>query len=163
MHLLNQPIRHGWGENILPFAVADELNKAALTRSPLETAPSINHVPAQTMTLPPEQQQIAYLPPEVPPPDTGRRASFVALQEWEGVVTEVRDNAFTARLVDLTHSSPDEESEFSTTEISDDDVDLVVLGAIFRWSVGILRTPEGLRERLLKLYFEGYHSGLSVT
>jgi hypothetical protein len=150
---LNQPVAHGWGESILPFEVADELHKAAVTRSPLETAPNLNAAATETMTIRPDEDRVQYLPPVVPPADTSNRPSFVALQEWEGVVTEIRDQGFTARLVDLTSSNPDEESEFSTTEISDDDVDLVVLGAIFRWSVGVLKMPGGAKRATSQVVF----------
>jgi hypothetical protein len=149
---LNEPNRHGWGgETILALAVAEELNKTAEMRSPLETGPSVDRAAAATMT--PGREPVSYLPPIPPPADRNQRPSFVALQEWEGVVTEINDGNFSARLVDLTHSNPDEESEFSKTEISDDDVDLVVPGALFRWSVGVLRMPGGAKRPTSQVVF----------
>lgn len=149
----NQPTRHGWGESILPFEVADELHKAALTRSSLETAPSIGPPATETMTLSPRQRQVPHLPPEVPPAGTTKRPSFVGLQEWEGVVTQIHDQVFTARLIDLTHRNPDEEGEFSTTEISEDDLDLIAPGAIFRWSIGVLKMPGGGKRPISQIVF----------
>jgi hypothetical protein len=67
----------------------------------------------------------------------------ITRQEWEGIVTIVRKDGFTARLIDLTHSNPDEEADFSSSEICPDDLDLIVPGAIFRWSVGALKMPGG--------------------
>jgi hypothetical protein len=150
---LMQPIGHEWSENILPFAVADELHKAALMRPPLETAPSVDRPFAETMNLLPHQQQVAFLPPAAPAVDVSKRPSFVGLQEWEGVVTEIRDRAFTARLMDLTYPKPDEEGEFCTDEISEDDLNLVVPGAIFRWSVGVLKMPGGAKRPTSQIVF----------
>jgi hypothetical protein len=150
---LYQPNQHGWSENILSFKVADELHRAALTRPFLETAPSIVRPAAATMSLIPRQREISFLPPEAPPVDVGRRAFFVGLQEWEGVVTLVREDGFTARLIDLTHTNPDEEADFSTSEMSPDDFDLVVPGAIFRWSVGVLKMPGGAKRPTSQVVF----------
>lgn len=71
----------------------------------------------------------------------------VALQRWEGYVDEVLDETFSARLVDLSGDIPDEQAEFSKTEIANDDLDLLAPGAVFYWSLGYLDTPQGQRLR----------------
>jgi hypothetical protein len=73
---------------------------------------------------------------------------FRPLQKWEGVVLEVKDNNFTARLVDQSSpSTADEEVELSLEEISPDDLALVAPGAIFYWSIGYETTSSGQRKR----------------
>lgn len=59
-------------------------------------------------------------------------------QEYEGTVTAVDESSgtFTARLIDVSHESADEEAEFSLREITDDR-HLVVPGAIFSWVIGL--------------------------
>ena len=39
-----------------------------------------------------------------------RQNIFISLQKWEGIVTEVMDDAFLARLIDLTQKGADEEA-----------------------------------------------------
>lgn len=60
-------------------------------------------------------------------------------QEFEGLVISVdtENRQFWARLVDETDATvPDEESLFSFDEISQDDHDLIVPGALFSWYMG---------------------------
>lgn len=59
-----------------------------------------------------------------------------AYQKWEGMVLEVLDTSFVARLVDLTQTGPDEEAEFLLDAISAEDRPLVRPGAIFYWNIG---------------------------
>ena len=46
---------------------------------------------------------------------------FVPLQKWEGIVLQVLEDSFFARLGDLTSSGVDEEAEFLMEEVSDAD------------------------------------------
>ena len=61
---------------------------------------------------------------------------FISLQKWEGIVMDVMDDAFLARLIDLTQKGTDEEAEFSFDEISEEDKPLIRSGAIFYWNIG---------------------------
>ena len=74
-------------------------------------------------------------PPRQDPPLIAR---FDLEQEFEGSVIAIDPDAemFTARLVDVSGSGPDEEAEFSLREITDDRY-LVVPGAIFSWIIGL--------------------------
>ncbi len=94
------------------------------------------------------------------PPRTGyeRRpptANLVALQEWEGYVTEISKEDFTARLIDLTADSPYEEEEASIplAEISEDDAESMRLGSVFRWAIGYERSPSGTKRRVSQIVF----------
>lgn len=61
---------------------------------------------------------------------------FVSLQKWEGVVTDVEDESFTARLTDLMQGGSDEIIEFSFDDVPSDDRSLIQEGAIFYWNIG---------------------------
>jgi hypothetical protein len=62
--------------------------------------------------------------------------TFSSLKSWEGFVIKKYNEYFTARMTDLTEKSPDEEVEIMLTDVSGDDLPLVVPGAIFYWHVG---------------------------
>jgi hypothetical protein len=146
----HRPTRRGWDvDHILPLEVANQLHQAEMRRPPLETMASPENLIAITKNANQRRPRGDFLPP-VPSPASSaeKRPSFIALQEWEGVVTSVREEAFTARIVDLTHPTgcPDEEAEFPMSELSDDDFGLVTPGAFFRWSVGITKTPGGSKK-----------------
>lgn len=72
---------------------------------------------------------------------------FISLQKWEGIVMEVKDDAFLARLIDLTNKGVDEEAEFPIDEISEEDKLLVRPGAIFYWNIGYHTSSSGQRTR----------------
>jgi hypothetical protein len=70
------------------------------------------------------------------------------LAQWEGVVTSVDDDEFTAELKDLTDStSPAETATFSTSEISPGDLPLLEVGAIFYWTIGYRTSAGGQKSR----------------
>ena len=80
------------------------------------------------------------IPPLLPP----SRPTFVALQEWEGVVLSINAEEFVAPVVDLTdRSKPDDEITFATGDVSEDDRSLMGEGALFRWTIGLQRLPGG--------------------
>lgn len=72
---------------------------------------------------------------------------FISLQKWEGVVTEIGNEFFFARLYDLTNKGNDEEAEFALEEISEDERDLFVPGAVFYWNIGYHDSYTGQRIR----------------
>jgi hypothetical protein len=121
--------------------VVSELERRHPVQEPLRTTTLNKDGGVFGGTPGPGSLSLDFMPPVLPVPVTVERPQFVTLQEWEGVVTLVRDDAFTARLTDVKRRSPDEEGEFSVGELRDDDVSLVRPGAIFRWSVGIITMP----------------------
>ena len=81
------------------------------------------------------------------------RDTFISLQEWEGIVEEVREDSFDARLVDLTQESPDEILEdFPLDDISEEDRNLVAPGAVFYWCIGY-HVRKGQRSRTSEIRF----------
>ena len=106
----------------------------------------------ETMTaersLPDEEGSIVYpgevvpfaLPEFVSKPEAPR-FTFVALQEWEGHVVDIREDTFSARLVDVTAGGDldTEEADFLVSDVEEMDHDLLKLGAIFRWTIGYIR------------------------
>lgn len=81
--------------------------------------------------------------------------TFAALQEWEGLVTGIGEGVIFADLIDLTSKQEivGETAEIPLEEISDDDRDRAVAGAIFRWAVGYVRKPSGQKMRGSLIYF----------
>ena len=72
---------------------------------------------------------------------------FTSLKKWRGVVLKTYKDCFLCRLVDQDGNSPDEEAEILLTEISDEDLQLIDIGAVFYWSIGYQINPSGTRTR----------------
>lgn len=72
---------------------------------------------------------------------------FNVLQKWEGVVTGINFENFSATLYDRSEKNIDEEASFSIDDVSDQDLDLLKEGAIFYWSIGYLEKSSGQRMR----------------
>ncbi len=82
-----------------------------------------------------------------------RQTRFESLQKWRGVVLEVSDEYFLARLVDIESPFPDEEAEILKKEISDEDLQLIAPGAVFYWNIGYQVDPSGQRKRASVIRF----------
>ena len=78
-----------------------------------------------------------------------------ALQEWEGYVVAMDDEAFVARLVDLTAGATyaGEEAVIPFTEINPEDAARMRIGSIFRWVIGYAHSPNGTRNRVSHIVF----------
>jgi len=98
---------------------------------------------------------ISFEPPAVLvfPEQPIRWAHFRSLQKWEGVVLDIQDDVFLARLVDLGGLGPDEEAEIYREEVSRDDLDLLEPGAVFYWNIGYRTSPAGQRTRASEIRF----------
>ena len=83
------------------------------------------------------------------------RETFHALQEWEGVVTGIGDREFQARLIDVTSdvAVDEEEATFPIAEISEQDVDKLRDGSVFRWVIGYERSAMGQKKRISQIVF----------
>ena len=94
-----------------------------------------------------------------------RRVSTVAgpalhpTQEWEGQVTEIRDDEFEARLLDLTAGDvvDREVATIPFEEVGAEDRTLMRVGSIFRWVVGFERSVGGTRRRVSQIVFLDPH------
>ncbi|WP_309775537.1 hypothetical protein [Nitrobacter vulgaris] len=77
------------------------------------------------------------------------------MQEWEGYVSTIAEGSFTARLVDKTkgNSVEDEEADFPIDDLTDEDRQLLVPGAVFRWVIGYQRTMSGTKRRVSQITF----------
>jgi hypothetical protein len=71
----------------------------------------------------------------------------------EGIVLEVLDEGFLARLVDLTQKGVDEEAEFSLYDIAEDDKPLIKPGAIFYWDISHDTNDSDHRTRISHIHF----------
>lgn len=103
-------------------------------------------------TMPfPEQLKVVE-PVPVPRRIYATETRFTQLQKWECTVLEVKQDAFTARLIDQTGSNFDEEAEFPLAEVDTEDRDLVEAGAVFYWNIGYRDQASG-RERISTIRF----------
>lgn len=75
------------------------------------------------------------------------------VQSWQGVIIDLDDNGFTARLQDLTNGGTDEIGEFGIDDITPDDIKFVKRGGVFYWSVGLFMI-NGQREKKSTIRFQ---------
>jgi len=66
------------------------------------------------------------------------RNGFRSINKWEGIVSEIfeEEGSFSATLTDLNNGGPKEEVTLSFEEVSEEDMPLLKLGAIFYWNIG---------------------------
>jgi hypothetical protein len=81
------------------------------------------------------------------------KQKFIPLSRREGVVLEVRQDEFDARLVDLDGDEGDLDATFAIEELSPDDVPLLRPGAVFYWTIGYLDDQVRRRTRVSDLRF----------
>ena len=86
-------------------------------------------------------------PRKLPSRSFGKR-SLSSVSHWEGVVEEVHDGTFRARLVPHANGRPIparvEFAEFDVDELADEsDLALVQTGAVFYWTLGRMRNAAG--------------------
>ena len=106
-----------------------------------------------TVDLPQEQRLLrAPLLPERP---SRSIASYFALQEWEGYVTNVGAETFAAELVDMTRfaNGASEHAEIPLDEIGSEERRELKVGSIFRWTIGYETLPSGQRRRVSQVVF----------
>jgi hypothetical protein len=82
------------------------------------------------------------------------RTIFLPLQEWEGTVTRLLEDAFIGAMVDLSEREKgfQDEVEFPLSDLPFDALPLLKEGAIFRWSIGYA-IVDGTRCRASKIVF----------
>ena len=81
-----------------------------------------------------------------------RTSYFISLQKWEGSVIKVKPDSFLAKLVDMNNEALDEEADILISEVSEDDLPLVVPGAIFYWTIGyyVAKSRQRKRESVIR-------------
>jgi len=98
-----------------------------------------------------EPIQTPQLAPQFLKPLVGR---FKLLQLWEGRITEITENTFSARISDKTNPKlPDEIVTLDIEEISPSDLSLVKLGSVFYWSIRYADFPGRGRSKESKIRF----------
>lgn len=80
-------------------------------------------------------------------------APFTLLEQWLGVVEEVRDETFIARLQSMDDSIPEEEAEIEREEVSPSERGFLEPGAEFYWSIGYHDSPSRQRVRASHIRF----------
>lgn len=64
------------------------------------------------------------------------KSYFMKAQNWIGFVEDIGENDFKAKLVDRNSPGTYEVAFFDKDEVSPGDIDLLISGAVFYWSVG---------------------------
>ncbi len=77
---------------------------------------------------------------------------LLALQKWEGYVTEIGTDTFWARLSMVVGEGSDQDAEIYIEEVDREDRALIQPGAVFYWTIGYLDRPSG-RQRSSVLRF----------
>lgn len=73
---------------------------------------------------------------------------FIPLQKWKGIVFEVCEETFWARLYDLSEDNPPEEAEILIRDLSDEDIEFLDEGATFYFNIGYSVSPQGQKQRI---------------
>lgn len=100
----------------------------------------------------PRNGSIDILPPSVQSLPT---PSLHALQEWEGYVTDIGDEEFEARLLDVTAGDAVEREDavIPLDEVSAEDRRRMEPGSIFRWVIGYERSIGGTKKPVSRIVF----------
>ena len=101
-----------------------------------------------------------------PTPENRNWVTMHPLQEWEGYVLSRGKDDFAARLTDLTSESLasdppqsfEEEAIIPLSEVSDDDVERLYPGSVFRWVIGYERAASGTKRRISQIVFRNLPS-----
>jgi hypothetical protein len=75
------------------------------------------------------------------------QATFKSTKKWEGMIVDIMDDSFSARLVGDDTSQDDEYTTFTFEEIDPADHELIVPGAIFYWNIGYTINSVGTKTR----------------
>ncbi len=98
-------------------------------------------------------QGVARIPEIAVPLPPPKQTSSRLLGMWEAYVTSIEDQVFTARLIDLKGNDPDHEAEFDIASVSDFDLDLLEVGAVFYWSITYIHSLAGQRSTTSDIRF----------
>ena len=139
---------------------SDEVAQAIRKQTALQTDPDSNLDRLSEMTSEDKvssERLLSALRPNVRERERGLRpqASFNPLQEWEGYVTQIDEEVFYARLLDMTARKQVEQEEVKLpiSDVSFDDLALLSAGAVFRWVIGYQREPGGTKKRVSQIVF----------
>ena len=95
------------------------------------------------------------VPANRPFPQVSIPVSLEPIQEWEGVVSDIGTETFTARLTDLTNrvALQEEIGDLLIADVAEEDIALFRTGAVFRLVIGYQRRDFGQKTRASKIVF----------
>lgn len=136
---------------IVPTRFVSVCSRARVDTSAIAAERGSKSRPAATARIEPGEPPLVAVSVQRAPKK--RVEKLLSLQTWEGFVTEVREDAIVARLVDLTDREPEIEVELSRDEIPVSDHPLIRRGAVFYWHISYVDKPNGQRTRSSEIRF----------
>lgn len=82
-----------------------------------------------------------------------RPDTFEILQKWEGIVLDVSQETFQARLTPLQGNTTEKYAEIYVDKVDPSDRPLLKIGATFYWSIGLLKSKSGTTRKKSILRF----------
>lgn len=114
----------------------------------------------QTNMTPPNRENLAdpsqyQTAPRLEQKRSVQVASYHALQQWEGNVTYFDSEKMIVELVDITRGGarPTEQAEIPLSELSYEQLQILRLGSVFRWTIGYETLPSSQKRRVSQLVF----------
>jgi len=140
LHLVKQ-FEEKMPDEIIEFRIKNEMGEQGRNKTDYSISKKLDFIN-------PEKAPVLFL--ESTP--MGERA--ISLQKWRGIVEEVKNNFFTAKLINLTDRGYDEWCEISFDKIAEEDIEFIKPGAFFYWSIGYNHSAKGQRKRFSDIRFK---------
>lgn len=107
----------------------------------VESQPDLPDAPEERLPSASAATQGAVRTTAVEVQSAGRPDPYEALASWQGTVGNVEGDSFTARLRSRGREMPVLDVRLSTREVTENDLPLLVDGAVFYWDVGYRNAP----------------------
>lgn len=129
-----------------------------LNPEPGDTRPvaTVSHAESHAITGPmtlSQSRRVPGLPREIALQPQEYELRFLAEQLWEGTVSTVLPEEFTARLID-SRSGEEDEATLPTSDVSEEDLSLLAPGAEFYFSIGYQYSRSGNIQRCARIRFK---------
>lgn len=136
----------------------DDIGMASSTKFVFDAKRAARLLPkGQTLSSDPKQQDLinetTASDPRMLREAAKSAASFRTLQEWDGYVVSKGNNVVVARLTDITNrgGKDAEEIDIPFDELTEDQIDRIEPGSLFRWSIGYQRSVAGQKTRVSRI------------
>lgn len=131
VNLIKERVKSGFPSNLISFD-SNNLSDTQLSDVMEPRTTTNQSVLASTYPYDDWELDLHKLKPTRPLDD------FISKQKYGGVVLNISETSFFARLQNITENGNEEEAEFAIDELSEDDMPLLKEGAFFYWNIGYL-------------------------